>query len=106
MSFLDTFPDDIRDELESVLENYLLEVTFHPQIWLDYRVVTSDDLETYYVPLDEAVDEGGIPADDTDASDRLREHEKAPERAQNWQGPFYVTTGEILKHDNISTDDE
>lgn len=73
-----------------------VRVTFYPQIWRNDNAVTSDDKETFYVPREDATDEEGDLFPDNDwASDRLRRHENAPERAKKWQGPFYVTLEEI-----------
>ncbi|EMA54377.1 hypothetical protein [Halococcus salifodinae] len=69
-------------------------VTFHPQIWLDNRALTSDDTETYTVPIEAALDDNGeLLEDDSRESDGLANHENAPERAQNWSenDPYYVT---------------
>lgn len=67
-------------------------VTFHPQIWHDNRALTSDDTETYAVPIEAALDDDGeLLEDNTGESDRLTDHENAPERVQNWKGPHYVT---------------
>ncbi|EMA56644.1 hypothetical protein [Halococcus thailandensis] len=69
-------------------------VTFHPQIWHDNRALTSDDTETYTVPVEAALDDNGeLLEDDTGESDALATHENAPERAQNWSenDPYYVT---------------
>lgn len=66
-------------------------VTFYPQIWHDNRAVTSDDTEQFEVPINKATDDGGhLLKDCTSATDQLRHCENAPERAQNWYGPFYV----------------
>lgn len=68
------------------------EVVFHPQIWHNKRALTSDDLERFEVPIEDATDEKGrLYPDDSQATDSLRDHPNAPERARKWQGPFYVT---------------
>jgi hypothetical protein len=69
-------------------------VTFHPQIWHDNRALTSDNTETYTVPIEAALDDNGeLLEDDTGESDALATHENAPKRAQNWSenDPYYVT---------------
>jgi hypothetical protein len=69
-------------------------VTFHPQIWHDNRALTSDNTETYTVPIEAALDNNGeLLEDDSGESDALATHENAPERAQNWSenDPYYVT---------------
>ncbi|GAA0451505.1 hypothetical protein MUK72_15565 (plasmid) [Halococcus dombrowskii] len=69
-------------------------VTFHPQIWHDNRALTSDDTETYTVPIEAVLDDNGeLLEDDTGGSDKLADHENAPKRAQNWSenDPYYVT---------------
>lgn len=78
-------PPEIEDADEAV-------VTFHPQIWHDNRALTSDDTETYTVPIEAALDDDcELLEDDTFESDELAGHENAPERAQNWEGSYYVT---------------
>lgn len=74
-----------------------VRVTFHPQIWVNDRAVTGTETETYLVPLEKALTDGGeLVADNTDASDRLARVEEAPDRAHNWDGPFYVTLDELV----------
>jgi hypothetical protein len=71
-------------------------VTFYPQIWRNDRAITGDETETFTVPIEEAVgDDGELLEDNTDKSGVLAYHENAPERAQNWYGPFYVTIDEV-----------
>ena len=73
-------------------------VTFHPQIWHDNRALTSDNTETYTVPIEAALnDNRELLEDDTGESDALATHENAPERAQNWSenDPYYVTIDEL-----------
>jgi hypothetical protein len=73
-----SLPPEIEDANEAV-------VTFHPQIWHDNRALTSDDIETYTVPIEAALDDNGeLLEDDTGESDALANHENAPKRAQNW----------------------
>lgn len=82
-----SLPPKIEDADEAV-------VTFHPQIWQDNRTLTSDDTETYTVPVEAALDDNGeLLEDDTGESDELADHENAPDRAQNWSesDPFCVT---------------
>jgi hypothetical protein len=74
-----------------------VRVTFHPQIWHNEHAVTSDDTVTFLVPIEKALTlDGKIVADDTDASDQLAWVEEAPDLAQNWSGPFYVTVDELV----------
>ena len=71
-------------------------VTFHPQIWHDNRALTSDETETYTVPIEDVLDDNGeLLTDDAGKSDALADHETAPERVQNGDGPFYVTINEL-----------
>ena len=82
-----SLPPEIEDADEAV-------VTFHPQIWHDNRALTSDNTETYTVPIEAALDDNGeLLEDDTGESDALATHENAPERAQNWSenDPYCVT---------------
>jgi hypothetical protein len=84
-----------------------VRVTFHPQLWVDDRAVTGTDTETYLVPIEKALtDDSDLVADDTDASDQLAWVKEAPDRARNWEGPFYVTLGEILTSPNSEHEDE
>lgn len=72
-------------------------VTVHPQIWHDGRAVTSDDVETFYVPIADAVTRSGyLPEENNDESDQLRDHRNATQRAREWSGPFYCTVDEIV----------
>ena len=74
-----------------------VRVTFHPQIWHYGRAVTSDDTETYLVPIEHALTpDGELVADDTDGSDQLARVGDAPDIARNWSGPFYVTIDELV----------
>lgn len=96
--------------INSVLEEYPnvthVRVTFHPQVWVDDRAVTSTDTETYLVPLEKALTpDGDLVEDDTDTSDQLARVEEAPDRARNWAGPFYVTVDELVSRDESGTDD-
>jgi hypothetical protein len=96
--------------INSVLEEYPnathVRVTFHPQVWVDDRAVTSTDTETYLVPLEKALTpDGDFVEDDTDASDQLAWVEEAPDRARNWDGPFYVTVDEVVSRDDPGTGD-
>jgi hypothetical protein len=91
-------PDDIRQPETTLLPEIedadKAVVTFHPQIWHCNRALTSDDIETYTVPIEAALDDNGeLLEDDTGESDRLAGHENAPERVQNWSknDPYYVT---------------
>jgi hypothetical protein len=71
-------------------------VTFYPQIWRNDRAITGDETETFIVPIEEAVgDDGELLEDSTYKSDELTDNENAPERAQNWYGPSYVTIDEV-----------
>jgi hypothetical protein len=72
-------------------------VTFHPQIWHLGRAITSDDTETYLVPIKKALSSSGeLVEDDTDASDRLADVDGAPDVARTWTGPFYVSIEELV----------
>lgn len=89
----------------SLLEEYPsathVRVTFHPQVWVDDRAVTSTDTETYLVSLEKALTpDGDLVEDNTDASDQLALVDEAPERARNWPGPFYVTVDEVVSRDD------
>jgi hypothetical protein len=84
-----------------------VRVTFHPQIWHHGRAVTSDDTETYLVPLKQALTpDGELVADDTDGSDQLTRVGNAPDIARNWSGPFYVTVDELVNETEIETGNE
>jgi hypothetical protein len=86
-----SLPTGIEDVDEAV-------VTFHPQIWHDNRALTSDETETYTVPIEAALgDNGELLEDDSRESDALAAHENAPERAQNWSetDPYFVTIDEL-----------
>jgi hypothetical protein len=95
-------PDNTRQpetslspEIEDVNEAV---VTFRPQIWYDNRALTSDDTETYTVPIEAVLDNNGeLLEDDSRGSDKLAAHENAPERARNWSenDPYFVTIDEL-----------
>jgi len=72
-------------------------VTFHPQIWKDDHAVTGTNTKTYRVPREDALVPGTdeLVPDRSGQSDGLAWHENAPEYAQDWQGPFYVTVEEV-----------
>jgi hypothetical protein len=83
---------DLVPELQEATEAV---VTFHPQIWKDDHAVTGSDTETYTLPIEDvAMDDGTLP-DDSVATEPLARHADAPERARNWQGPFFVTVDEV-----------
>lgn len=68
-----------------------VQVEFIPEVWNNGRAVSSDDTETFLVPVEEATTpEGKLPSDRSGESDPLRHHENAPERAQNWPDIFSV----------------
>lgn len=84
-----------------------VRVTFYPQLWVDDRAVTGTDTETYLIPIEKALtDDGELFVDNTDASDRLARVEEAPDRARNWDGPFYVTLNEIVCRPDSEREDE
>jgi hypothetical protein len=75
-------------------------VTFHPQIWHRGRAITSDDTETYLVPIKKALSSSReLVEDDTDASDQLADVDEAPDVARTWTGPFYVSMDELVVED-------
>lgn len=82
------------DRLEELLEDEptdMVTVRFYPQVWRDDQALTGDPVE-YELPREDVVDDdGNLPVDDTEHSDRLAWHEDAPDTAQYWSGPFYVT---------------
>jgi hypothetical protein len=83
---------DLAPELQDATE---VVVTFHPQIWKDDYAVTGSDTETYTLPIEDVVMGDGTLPDDSEATETLAWHEDAPERARNWQGPFFVTVDEV-----------
>ena len=65
----------------------MAKAIFHPQAWLN-DWATDVDPEG---PTDYEV--GGVPGDMEDnsyASDRLRDHDNAPDWVKEWSGPFWV----------------
>lgn len=70
-------------------------VTFHPQVWKNDYPITGDDTETYTVPLEEVLTDDGELPETNEETERLAWCENAPERAQNWYGPYYVTIDEV-----------
>lgn len=83
---------DLAPDLQGATEAV---VTFHPQIWKDDYAVTGSDTETYTLPIEDVVMEDGTLPDDSIATEPLAQHADAPERARNWQGPFFVTVDEV-----------
>lgn len=72
-------------------------VEVQPQEWVDGRAVSARDSVKFRVPIADATDDDGVLlVDDTYGSDELAEHPNAPEWVQEWEGPFYVTVGEIV----------
>lgn len=77
-----------------------VEVTFKAQEWigdLPGPATRTPNTVTYEIPYDEAVTEDGtLPNDYTYESDRLAEHENAPDWVRSWvaesKGPFTVQT--------------
>jgi hypothetical protein len=71
-------------------------VTVHLQAWVREQPYEVDDSPVEFtVPRQDATDdEGNLLPDDTHASDKLKQHENAPTRVQNWQGPYYVEVDE------------
>lgn len=101
-------PDSTSDGIcEKYPDATHVRVMFHPQVWVDDRAVTSTDTETYLVPIGKVLtDDGELFVDDTDASDRLAWIEEAPDRARNWDGPFYVTLDGIITNPDSEREDE
>lgn len=67
-------------------------VTFHPQIWVNERAMSGDEPRaTFSIPVEDAMIEGELVADNSRESDTLKDHENAPTWVQEWPGPFYVT---------------
>ena len=60
---------------------------FHPQAWLnDYAVEVDPEGDTTF-------DVGTVPEsveDDSYESDRLRDHDNAPQWIKDWHGPFWI----------------
>ncbi len=86
----------MEDELEGVTH---VRVTFHPQVWYNEYAIKPDDFEAveFIVPLEDALDgDGNLVHDDCSESDKLQMHENAPEAVREWEGPFYITIGELL----------
>jgi hypothetical protein len=70
-------------------------VKFFPQVWSDNRALTGDPI-AFEVPIEDVLDEDGhLLKDNSGATDRLKEHEAAPDRVALWQGPFYVVIDEV-----------
>jgi hypothetical protein len=88
----DTDDIDLVPELQEATEAV---VTFHPQIWKDDYAVTGTNTETYTLPIKDVVMSDGTLPDDSVAPEPLARHADAPERARNWQGPFFVTVDEV-----------
>ena len=68
-------------------------VRFLPQAWVNDYAITVDPVgpATFTVPAGDARDaDGDWLEDHSDASDRLRTHEHAPEWIRDWSGPFDV----------------
>lgn len=81
-----------------------IEVTFHPQEWVDSGGRVHDSGRKQLIPADsrEPVSFTVPWADGTDASgqlfenesyeaNQLRDHSAAPEWVNNWDGPYFVT---------------
>jgi hypothetical protein len=91
-------PDDTHQSETSLLPEVEdadeAVVTFHPQMWKNDYAVSGDSV-TYRVPIEDALtDDGNLRTEHPD-TDALAHHENAPEKAQNWYGPFYVTIDEL-----------
>jgi hypothetical protein len=100
----DSTPDGVCEEYPNATH---VRVTFYPQLWVDDRAVTGTDTRTYLVPLEKALtDDGELVADNTGASDWLARVKEAPDRARNWDGPFYVTLDELVCRPDSEREDE
>jgi hypothetical protein len=82
-----------------------VEVTFHPQEWVDspgeshdwgrkQLVPASDrDAVTFAVPRADATDEAGtVFPDDSYQANCLQAHPDAPAWVRDWDGPYFVET--------------
>lgn len=69
----------------------LVEVSIHLQAWIDEMAREVDDSPVRFtIPREDAMVEGELVPDKHRLSDKLKQHENAPERVQKWKGPFYV----------------
>jgi hypothetical protein len=81
-----------------------IEVTFHPQVWVDSAGNDHDWGRKQLVPADErdAVtfvvsqadgtdDSGNVYPDESYEANQLQQHDAAPDWVNNWDGPYYVT---------------
>jgi hypothetical protein len=82
-----------------------VEVTFHPQEWVDSPGESHDwgrkqlvpasgrDPVTFTVPHADATDDAGaVFPDDSYPANRLQAHPEAPAWVADWDGPYFVET--------------
>lgn len=82
-----------------------IEVTFHPQEWVDSpgkshewgrkQLVPADDREpvSFTVPRADGTDSSGrVFENESYEANRLRDHSAAPDWVNEWDGPYFVTT--------------
>lgn len=88
----------VDKELVEPISGPSVTCKFHPQRWHgDYaRSADPRGMQTWNVPLEDALDEDGhLVEDNKYSSDELRYHDRAPLWVRIWDGPFYVTIEDI-----------
>jgi hypothetical protein len=81
-----------------------IEVTFHPQTWVDQagdahewgrkQLIPAEDRDpaTFTVPRDDGTDGSGcVLEDESYEANLLQTHPDAPDWVTDWDGPYYVT---------------
>ncbi|WP_276259038.1 hypothetical protein [Haloglomus litoreum] len=81
-----------------------IQVTFHPQEWVDSggkahergrkQLIPTDDRDpvSFTVPWADGTDPSGQPFENESyEANRLRDHPAAPEWVTDWDGPYFVT---------------
>lgn len=82
-----------------------IEVTFHPQEWVDSpgeahdwgrkQLIPAPDRDpvTFGVPHEDGTDsEGNVYPDESYEANRFQSHAAAPDWVNDWDGPYFVTT--------------
>lgn len=91
----------MKDELERHADAIEAEhmdqavVKFYPQMWMkvydNQRAVPDGEPVSFRIPLEDAVDDQGeLLSDASYRSDKLAEHENAPEEVREHEGPSYT----------------
>ncbi len=96
--------DAVLDGMSEAEPEARIQVTFHPQEWVDSagqahewgrkQLIPAEDREAagFTVPRADGTDpSGAVLEDESYEANRLRDHSEAPAWVNDWDGPYFVT---------------